>query len=354
MNSIYDVTIIGGGPSGLFSAFYAGLRDMKTKIIESQPMLGGKVHVYPEKLIWDIGGLTPITGQQLIDQSISQALTFEPTVCLNTKVQTIGKVDNIFVITTESGEKHFSKTVILAIGSGIVNPQKLEIECCEKFEDTNLYYSVQSIHEFKDKSILISGGGHAAIDWAHDLYGFAKDITVIYRGENLSGHEAYIQKIKNNGTPILLNTQIKEFVPSSDRGSIQQVIIEDTKTAEQQAVAVDAVLVNHGFLKERTINFDDSITVERDKERTFMVLTNGKCETSVPGLFAAGDIAEYPSKIHLIAGAYQDALHAVNSAKAYLDPSAHPTARVSSHNETFDERNREIFESQLKEKTMIL
>ncbi|MFP3916951.1 NAD(P)/FAD-dependent oxidoreductase [Lysinibacillus telephonicus] len=353
MNTIYDVTIIGGGPSGLFSAFYAGLRDMKTKIIESQPMLGGKVHVYPEKLIWDIGGMTPITGQQLIDQSISQALTFDPTVCVNTKVRTIGKEDNMFIITTESGEKHFSKTVILAIGSGIVNHQKLEIEGAEKFENTNLFYSVRSLYDFKDKSILISGGGHAAIDWAHDLHGFAKDITVIYRGEKLSGHEAYIQKIKNNGTPILLNTQIKQFVPSLNGSTIQQVILENTTTTEEKAIHVDAVLINHGFLKERTIAFDDSITVERDKERNYKVVTNGKCETSVPGLFAAGDIAEYPSKIHLIAGAYQDALHAVNSAKAYLDPTANPTARVSSHNETFDERNREIFESRIKEKTTI-
>lgn len=348
-----DVTIIGGGPSGLFSAFYAGLRNMKTKIIESQPMLGGKVHVYPEKLIWDIGGMTPITGQQLIEQSITQALTFDPTICLNTKVQTISKENNIFVITTNSGELHYSKTIILAIGSGIVNHQKLEIEGAEKFENANLFYSVRSIHNFKDKSILISGGGHAAIDWAHDLNGFAKDITVIYRGDKLSGHEAYIQKIKNNGTPILLNTQIKEFIPSSDGASIQQVIIENTKTGEEKAIETDAILINHGFLKERTIAFDDSITVERDKERTFLVSTNGMCESSEPGLFAAGDIAEYPSKIHLIAGAYQDALHAVNRAKAYLDPTANPTAQVSSHNETFDERNREIFESQLKEKATI-
>lgn len=353
MNTIYDVTIIGGGPSGLFSAFYAGLRDMKTKIIESQPMLGGKVHVYPEKLIWDIGGMTPITGQQLINQSISQALTFDPTVCLNTKVQTIGKEDNMFIITTESGEKHFSKTVILAVGYGIVNHQKLAIEGAEKYENINLFYTVRSVYDFKDKSILISGGGHAAIDWAHDLHGFAKDITVIYRGEKLTGHEAYIQKIKNNGTPILLNTQIKDFVSSLNGSSIQQVILENTTTGEESSIHVDAVLVNHGFLKERTIAFDDSITVERDEELNYRILTNGKCETSIPGLFAAGDIAEYPSKIHLIAGAYQDALHAVNSAKAYLDPTAKPTARVSSHNETFDERNREIFESRLKEKTTI-
>ena len=140
---------------------------------------------------------------------------------------------------------------------------------------------------------------------------------------------------------------------SYDGGSIEQVIIENTATAEQEVIQVDAVLVNHGFIKERTIAFDDSISVERDKERTFMVATNAKCESSVPGLFAAGDIAEYPSKIHLIAGAYQDALHAVNSAKAYLDPTAKPTAQVSSHNETFDERNREIFESQSKEATTI-
>src|SRR5699024_1619478 len=143
---VYDVTIIGGGPAGLFSAFYSGLREMKTKIIEYQPYLGGKVHVYPEKLIWDIGGLSPVTGQQFIEQVVNQGLTFDPTVIVDEKVTSIDKNEvGHFVIETASGESHLSKTVILAIGSGILKPTKLEIEGAERFEVANLQYTVQSL-----------------------------------------------------------------------------------------------------------------------------------------------------------------------------------------------------------------
>ena len=105
MKDIYDVTIIGGGPSGLYSAFYAGLRDMKTKILEFQPQLGGKLHIYPEKIIWDIGGLPATPAQHVIDNLVKQGLTFNPTVHLNTKVDLITKVDDLFVIETSTGDK---------------------------------------------------------------------------------------------------------------------------------------------------------------------------------------------------------------------------------------------------------
>lgn len=121
---IFDVTIIGGGPAGLYSAFYSGLRGMKTKVIEYQPQLGGKLHVYPEKMIWDVGGHKPLPSAELIEQLIEQGLTFDPTVVLGEKVETISQdADLLFKLTTTRGEEHFSKTVIVAVGSGILNPQ---------------------------------------------------------------------------------------------------------------------------------------------------------------------------------------------------------------------------------------
>ena len=138
-HELFDVTVIGGGPAGLYSAFYSGLREMKTKIIEFQPTLGGKIHVYPEKMIWDVGGLTPIPGAKLIEQLVQQGLTFDPTVVLNEKVESITRnEEGIFILEGSSGEKHYSKTVIIAVGSGIINPQKLDIEGAERFEFSNL------------------------------------------------------------------------------------------------------------------------------------------------------------------------------------------------------------------------
>lgn len=177
MNSeqLFDVTIIGGGPAGLYSAFYSGLREMKTKIIEFQPFLGGKVHVYPEKMIWDVGGLTPVAGEKLIEQMIQQGLTFQPELVVGEKVTSIQKDDSgHFVIQTSTGEQHLSKTVILAVGGGILKPTKLEIEGAERFEVSNLHYTVKSLARFKGKTVLISGGGNAAIDWANELEPIAK------------------------------------------------------------------------------------------------------------------------------------------------------------------------------------
>ena len=173
---LFDVTIIGAGPAGLYSAFYSGLREMKTKIIEYQSQLGGKVHVYPEKMIWDVGGITPIPGEKLIEQIVAQGLTFNPTVALNEKVESITRnEEGIFVLQAASGEKHFSKTVIVAVGGGILNPQKLEIEGAERFEVSNLNYTIKSLKRFKDKTVIISGGGNSAIDWANELEPIAKN-----------------------------------------------------------------------------------------------------------------------------------------------------------------------------------
>lgn len=172
---LFDVTVIGGGPAGLYSAFYSGLREMKTKIIEFQPQLGGKIHVYPEKMIWDVGGLLPVTGDKLIEQLVQQGLTFQPEVVLNTKVESIIRnKDGTFTLKANDGKEHFSKTVIVATGSGILKPQKLSIEGAERFEVSNLNYTVKSLKRFKDKTIIISGGGNSAVDWANELEPIAK------------------------------------------------------------------------------------------------------------------------------------------------------------------------------------
>lgn len=347
MNDIYDVTIIGGGPSGLYSAFYAGLRDLKTKIIEFQPTLGGKLHVYPEKIIWDIGGMPPTPAQQVIENLIKQGLTFKPTVCLNTKVDFITKKEDLFVIETSSGEKHYSKKVIVAVGGGIISPIKLHIEGAEKYEVSNLHYTIRGIQSFKDKSLLISGGGNSAIDWAKDLIGIAKQITVIYRGEKLSAHEAQIRYLQDNGVPIITNTQIKTLVANETKTKIEEVILENVVTKETSKIVVDDVLVNHGYDRDSSFSFDAALSPEKDKDYDYYYLTDGKGLTSVDGIYAVGDISKYDNKVYLITGTFQDAVNAINAIKISLEPTADQYAKVSSHNEVFEKRNRELMKDML-------
>ena len=347
MKDIYDITIIGGGPSGLYSAFYAGLRELKTKIIEYKSTLGGKLHIYPEKIIWDIGGLPATPAQKVMENLVEQGLTFNPTVCLDTKVDFITKKEDLFVIETSTGEKHYSKKVIVAVGGGIISPIKLHVEGAEKYEVSNLHYTIRGIQSFKNKSLLISGGGNSAIDWAKDLLGIAKHITVIYRGEKLSAHEAQIRLLEENGVPIITNTQIKSLVANNEKTKIKEVILENVETNETSTIVVDDVLVNHGYDREESFSFDAALTPERDAEYQYYYVTNGKGLTTVDGIYAVGDISKYDNKVYLITGAFQDAVNAINEIKLSLEPTADKYAKVSSHNEVFENRNREIIKKAL-------
>ncbi|MFW0779396.1 NAD(P)/FAD-dependent oxidoreductase [Rossellomorea marisflavi] len=338
---IYDVTIIGGGPAGLYSAFYSGLREMKTKLIESQPQLGGKIHVYPEKMIWDVGGLTPLSGADLIKQLVKQGLTFDPTVVLNEKVSSIRKdSEGIFILEGDSGDVHLSKTVIVAVGSGIINPQKLKIEGAERFEVSNLHYTVKSLKQFKGRTVLISGGGNSAVDWANELEPVAGKVMVTYRKASFTGHEAQCSQLMNSSADCLFNTTITRLIGSEDGERIEKVELMNVETKNTTVVSVDDVIVNHGFEIDSSLLKDSSLGIEMQDD--FYMKGNAVSETSVEGLYAAGDILKHEGKVHLIAGAFQDAANAVNRAKNFISPDADKSGMVSSHNEVFKKRNREL------------
>ena len=353
MNSeqLYDVTIIGGGPAGLFSAFYSGLREMKTKIIEFQPFLGGKVNVYPEKIIWDVGGLPPVTGEQLIQQMVQQGLTFEPEVVLGEKVVSINKnAEGHFIIQTETNEKHFSKTVILAIGGGILKPTKLEVEGAEGFENSNLHYTVQSLARFQGKTVLISGGGNSAVDWANELEPIAKKVILTYRKDMLKGHEAEVTKLLNSSVECLLNTSIEKLIAGSDSRNIEEVELFSSENGKRILLPVDEVIVNHGYERNNELLSNSKINITWANE--YSIAGSPESETSEPGFFAAGDILHHEGKLHLIAGAFQDAANAVNKAKQYITPDSYERAMVSSHNELFKEKNQELVKHLYKVETL--
>lgn len=345
---LFDVTIIGGGPAGLYSAFYSGLREMKTKLIEFQPQLGGKIHVYPEKMIWDVGGLTPVPGAKLIEQLVEQGLTFNPEVVLGEKVTSIGRdADGTFVLHTASGTEHYSKTVIVAVGGGILNPQKLEIEGAERFEVSNLNYTVKSLKQFKDKTVVISGGGNSAIDWANELESIAKRVYLVYRKGALTGHEAQASQLMNSSAECLLNTSITRLIASSNHEVIERVELTHHETGEVSELEIDEVIISHGYERDKDLLENSSLDIDMVDE--YFIAGNPNGASSVEGLYAAGDILKHDGKLRLIAGAFQDAANAVNQAKQFIQPDAHKSAMVSSHNELFKQRNRELVKQMIRQ-----
>ncbi|CDO04716.1 Ferredoxin--NADP reductase [Oceanobacillus picturae] len=330
---MYDVTIIGTGPAGLYASFYSGLRGMKTKLIDSQAVLGGKIHAYPEKMIWDVGGMPPLLGEQLITRLSEQAILFDPTVVLNSKVEGISQQDGGFLLSTETGETHTSKTVILATGSGILTPKKIGLAGEEKFIQTNLHYTVKSLARFKDKVVLISGGGNSAVDWANTLEPIAKKVYVTYRKDHLSGHEAEIERLLNSSVEVIYQSVITGL---NGNDYIESVTLNGT-----EQLPVEEVIINHGYDSQNDLQEQSEVDIKMHPE--FGIQGTSMAETSVPGIFAAGDAVNYDGKVHLIAGAFHDAANAVNRAKQFIEPTAVKTAMVSSHHESFKNKNKKIY-----------
>ena len=338
---IYEVTIIGGGPAGLFSAFYSGLRELKTKVIEYHPYLGGKMNIYPEKMIWDIGGVPPQPAGKVIEHLVAQAEFFKPTIVTGEKIISLTKEDDLFVLGAESGAKHYSKTVIMAIGYGLLDPVKLTIEGAEKFEVTNLLYTVTDPASLKGKRVLISGGGNAAVDWANLLEPIAAEVHLSYRKEELKGHEAEVSKLLNSNVRYHKQHEIESLIADpANSALIERVVLKETQSGETQEIQVDAVVINHGFESGKAI-FDQN-TVGLKQIDGYYIGTNPKNATEIPGIFAAGDAVYHEGKLHLIAGAFHDACNAVNQAKVYLEPTAYASGMVSSHNDAFASENEAL------------
>nr|WP_302055426.1 NAD(P)/FAD-dependent oxidoreductase [Paenibacillus sp. CH40] len=334
---LYDVTIIGGGPAGMYTAFYSGMRDMKTKLIEAKHELGGRMRIYPEKMIWDVGGVTPVLCEKLIDQLEQQARTFEPTIVLGQQITGLDRQeDGTFLLTSATGEQHWTRTIVLAVGYGILKMAKLEIEGADRYEVTNLHYTVQELEPFRGKHVLISGGGDSAVDWANELESIAASVTVVHRRDHFGGHEKNVARMKSSSVRVLTPYAVSQL-HSNNGETIEQVTISHVDTDEIQVLNVDAVIVNHGLKSDFGPLRDWGLDMGEWHARV-----SEKLETNLPGIFAAGDFVEYRSKLYLIAGAFTDAALALNSAKLHIDPAADKAAYVSSHNSRFKEKNREL------------
>ncbi|WP_238650117.1 NAD(P)/FAD-dependent oxidoreductase [Paenibacillus piscarius] len=334
---LYDVTIIGGGPAGMYTAFYSGMRDLKTKLIEAKEELGGRMLIYPEKMIWDVGGVTPILCRQLIDQLAEQARTFDPTIVFGQQIiHQARQEDGTYILTSSTGEQHWTRTIILTIGYGILQMAKLEIEGADRYEVTNLHYTVQELEPFRGKRVLISGGGNSAVDWANELEGIASSVTVVHRRDQFGGHEKNIVRMKESSVEVRTPYAVSQL-HSSNGEMIDQVTISHVESGEQEKFEVDAVIVNHGLKSDFGPLKDWGLDMGE-----WCANVSGRLETNLPGVFAAGDFVDYESKVRLIAGTFTDAVLALNSAKLYIDPQAEKVAYVSSHNERFKEKNKAL------------
>jgi len=315
---VYDLTIIGAGPTGLFAAFYAGLRQMKTKIVDALEEPGGQVAVlYPEKYIFDVPGYTRILAKDLVKNLVDQAFQYNPTVVFGERVTTLHRSDGILELTTDKGTKHLSKAVLVAAGVGAFSPNKLEAKGASDYEGKGVYYFVKDKSVFRDKKLLIVGGGDSAVDWALNMKDIAKSITLVHRRDVFRAHEGNVIALKNSTVDVKLFYEVRSV--SGDGTRLTKAVIFDNRTQTEETLDVDAILVNIGFRADLGPIKDWGLQIDGREIRI-----NGKMETNIPGVYVAGDIAGPLDgvKLNLIATGYAQAALAVNVAKAYVDPNS--------------------------------
>lgn len=314
---LFDVTIIGGGPTGLFTAFYSGLRQMKTKIIESMPQLGGQLAaLYPEKYIYDVAGFPKVRAQELVDQLVEQALQFDPTVVLDQSVnELIKNEDGSLTLVSDKGETHHTRTVIITAGVGAFQPRRLDIDKADHYEGKNLHYFVPDLSIFKGQKVMVSGGGDSAIDWANMLEPLAEKVYLVHRRDKFKAHEHSVSQLMNSSVDIKTPYVVSEFI--GDDQAIQHVRLSEPRGDKEEMIEVDAVIINHGFISALGPIKDWGLELDKNS-----IIVNTKMETNIEGVYAAGDVVTYEGKVNLIATGFGEGPTAINNAKAYLDPKA--------------------------------
>jgi len=314
---IFDVTVIGGGPVGLFAAFYSGLREMKTKIIEATEELGGQLTMlYPEKPIYDVPGFPEIKAKDLVQNLIKQVKRFNPEIILGEKVEEFEKENDIFILKTNKLKKHYTKTVIIAVGIGAFSPNTLDRPGVKEFEGKGIYYFAKKFEEFKDKKVLIVGGGDSAVDWALHIYPYAKKVTLIHRREGFRAAEASVKELFKSPVEVKLHYELKEV--KGDKW-VKKAIIFQNKTMEEEEIEVDAIILALGY--KANIGKIEDWGFEMEGR---YIKVNSRMETSIPGIFACGDIVsvEGIGNTKLLATGFAQAAIAAGAAKSFIDPRA--------------------------------
>lgn len=319
---VVDVTIIGAGPVGLAAAYYAGHRDASVRIVESLGQLGGQVAaVYPEKHVYDVAGHPKIQGQALVDLCVEQGLQFGADVHLDQEVKDLARVgqngEEILLLTTHEGESFPTRALIVTAGHGAFEPRKLEVEGIDDWEGRGLHYFVKRKESFRDKTCVIVGGGDSALDWTLGLQDTARlPITLVHRRERFRALENSVKEARE----LEGKGDVRICVPAEVRGvrgdgAIQAVTLENTSTGEEYEVECDALITLLGFHSHLGSIVDWGLELHGKRQ---VLVDPTSMETTIPGVYAAGDVAGYGGKITLISVGFGEAAIAANQAIARI------------------------------------
>ncbi len=291
-DDIYDITIIGAGPTGQFAAFYAGLRGARTQVIDALEEPGGALTaIYPEKYIYDVIGFPRVLAKDFVAHCDIQARQAEPTIRLNEQVLELEVLpDGLIRLGTSKGDR-WSRTVIVCAGVGAFEPKRLNVPGLRELEGKGVHYFAKRVEDFRDKHVVIVGGGDSAVDWAVTLEPVAAQVTLIHRSK-FRAHEATVRQLEESTVDINYPGCEITAVHTGDDGRLSAITFKTTE-GDERTIPADDLIVAIGFVADlgpmKTWGFE--------LQRNQIVVDKTTMETGLPGVYAAGDVVTYPGQV---------------------------------------------------------
>ncbi len=313
-----DVVIIGAGPVGLFAIFECGMMRLKCHVIDSLEMVGGQcTALYPEKPIYDIPGYPKILAGNLIENLTEQAKPFEPVYHLGQQVTHIEKKEGHWHLQTSTGTQIEAKAILIAAGVGAFGPNRPPLEKLEDFEDKCVFYYVKNREAFRDKELVIAGGGDSAVDWALSLSEIARKVTVVHRRPKFRAapeSEALLNKLAQEGVlDLAIPYQLHGLI--GNNGVLEAVRVQSME-GEVKDISADVLLPFYGLAMELGPIAQWGLQLNVNH----IMIDPKDCSTNLTGIFAIGDIATYPHKLKLILTGFAEAAQAAHAIRAHLHP----------------------------------
>ena len=314
---IYDITIIGAGPTGQFAAFYAGLRGARTLVLDSLEEPGGALTaIYPEKYIYDVIGFPKVLAKDFVEQCDIQSRQADPTIRLNEEVLELERIEGDLIRLGTSKGEHLTRTVIVCAGVGAFEPKRIDVPGIKELEGRGVHYFAKRVETFRNRRVVIVGGGDSAVDWAVTLEPVATHVSVIHRSR-FRAHEATVQQLEASSVDLHYPGCETVAVHSDAEGNLSGLTFKNA-AGEETTIETEELIVAIGFVADlgpiKTWGFEF--------QRNQIVVDKVTMATNIPGVFAAGDIAVYPAKFKLIATGAAEAVTAVNHAVIHYNPSA--------------------------------
>ena len=313
-----DILIIGAGPTGLFTVFEAGLLKMKCHLIDALAQPGGQcAEIYPKKPIYDIPGFPEILAGELVDNLMNQCKQFEPGFTLGERADKFKKLDDgTFIVTTNKGTKHHTKIIAIAGGLGSFEPRKPILENLQKYEDSGVNYIIKDPQKFKNKSVVIAGGGDSALDWTIYLADICKSVTLVHRRNEFRGALDSVDKVielKNKNKVNVITPA--EIIELHGKEKLEKLTIKINNDLEKE-ISTDFFIPLFGLSPKLGPLSEWGLEIEKNaiKVDTFDYQTN------IPGIFAIGDINTYKGKLKLILCGFHEATLMCQSAYKILNP----------------------------------